>query len=537
MKMKITLAQLNPTVGALKANAELIIKTISEAKAKKSDLIIFSELVLCGYPPLDLLFTPGFLDEIERQLKRILLETKGIVAVVGTPRKNSDDKEKFLFNSLAIMQEGSILGFYDKQLLPTYDVFDERRYFEPGKHSFTFSLKGKKIALTICEDIWQHSQLLKDVNYSIDPIYNLKGKGVDLFINASASPYSRHKSKVRLSIGHSICKTLHCPVILCNQVGANDGLLFDGNSFGLNPDGALFFQAKSFEEEVVTFELPNHNNVEESRDEIAEVYHALVIGTRDYFHKSGFKKAVFGLSGGIDSALVAYILKEALGKENVLALALPSRFSSPNSTLDAHLLAKQLDVEIKEISIEPIFSGYLNLLEPVSDLTKENLQARIRGMILMAFSNQSGALLVNTANKSELAMGYSTIYGDMCGALSILGDLYKTTIYELARFVGIPETIIQKPPSAELKPNQKDSDTLPPYSLLDPILRDYIEEGHTDEKIAKHYSLDLSYVQEIIRTIHQNEYKRKQAPLILRISEKALTPLVGRFIPTVHHFY
>ncbi|MDR3624087.1 MAG: NAD+ synthase [Chlamydiales bacterium] len=544
--MKITLAQINPTVGAIALNKERIIASIHQAKKEKSDLLLTPELALCGYPPLDLLFLPHFVEDLEKALLEILPETKDITILLGTVRKNPSKKEKFLFNSAALLQNGQILDFYDKQLLPTYDVFDERRYFEPGTKPLIFELCQKRMAVTICEDLWQHSKLLKDTCYYHDPVLQLQSKNIDLLLNLSASPYSIHKPHTRIEIAKRAAITLKCPLILCNQVGANDGLIFDGHSMLIDAHGKLNLFAKGFSEEILSLSPFSHAPINPSYNEIEGLYRALVMGVRDYFHKLGFTKACLGLSGGIDSALVACIATEALGPENVLALSMPSLYSSNECKKDALFLAKTLKIRFKELSIDPLFQCFLNTLsQPLNlatnDITEENLQARIRGMLLMAFSNKENSLLLNTANKSELAMGYSTLYGDSCGALSVLGDVYKTMLYQLANWIHdtshtIPLSIIERAPSAELRPNQKDSDSLPDYDLLDKILCDYIEMGLSIKEIGRKNNVHPDYVAIWIKKLHQNEYKRKQSPLILRVTEKALTPLVGRHIPTVHKY-
>jgi NAD+ synthase (glutamine-hydrolysing) len=438
---------------------------------------------------------------------------------------------------VAVFIDEKLVGFKDKTLLPTYDVFDERRYFEPGREEPIWEYKGKRIAITICEDVWQHAgQLDGYTDYRLDPVALLQPKKPDLVLNLSGSPYSYRRTDARLSVFQAVAKTLHCPVILCNQVGANDQLLFDGHSLYVDATGALRQIAKGFVEDDLVVDLsqpqqtcpvPVHN--------IKDLYAALVMGVRDYFHKQGFKKGLIGLSGGIDSALVACIGAEALGPENMLAITLPSRFSSKGSVDDSILLAKRLKIELKMISIESIFAEYLRLLEPLFaprpwDETEENLQARIRGAILMAFSNKFGHILLNAGNKSELAMGYCTLYGDMAGGLGVLHDVTKTHIYQLAKTLPmIPEVILKKTPSAELREHQTDLDTLPPFDVLDPILEDYLEERLLPEEIAHKRNQSLAFVQKIIHTIHQAEYKRRQTPISLRVTSKAFSK--GRIIP------
>ncbi len=540
--MKICLAQLNPIVGDLLGNTQKIIRAIREAKNEKADLILFSELILTGYPPEDFLLLHEFVKKTEAALQEIAPETKGISAVIGTLRTNNSHAGKPLFNSAAIFENGILLGYQDKSLLPTYDVFDERRYFEPAKSSIRlWELAGKKCAITICEDIWQHAGLKELPGYEKDPVDELKALHPDIAFNLSASPFHLGKLSTRASVASKAAKTLNCPLALCNQVGGNDSLIFDGHSLLMSPQGKIVHVSKGFEEdlEIVNSESSTLKSLPE--DEMEQLHAALVLGLKDYFGKMGFKKACLGLSGGIDSALVACLAQEALGPENVLAVAMPSRFSSKSSLEDASILAKNLAIRFQVIPIEGPFEAYLDLLTPYFegkpfDTTEENLQARIRSMILMSLSNKHGYIVLSTGNKSELAMGYSTLYGDMSGGLSVISDLTKEQVYSLSRWINrskevIPENTLVKPPSAELKPNQKDSDTLPPYETLDTVLKDYIEKGRSPEEISQAHTIPLSLVQDLIRRIHQNEYKRRQAPPGLRVSEKAFS--IGRRFPII----
>jgi NAD+ synthase (glutamine-hydrolysing) len=540
--MKIFTAQINPTVGDLNGNVRKILDALERAKHTGSDIVLFPELTLSGYPPEDLLLDSSFIDAIEIKLEEIRLATKDLVVVLGLPRWNPRKKEKFLLNSAAIFKNRELVGFKDKTLLPTYDVFDERRYFEPGSEQFIFEHLGWRIAVTICEDLWQHSGLVDYTYYEKDPVLELKDKRPDLLLNLSSSPYYFEKKHVRLAVFSAAAKTLRCPLVFCNQVGANDQLVFDGHSFYLNEKGELIQIAKGFVEEDLIVEIDTHacpcGFLENG---IRDLYSALVLGVKDYFQKQNFSHALIGLSGGIDSALVACIAKDALGAEHISAIALPSRFSSEASYLDAALLAKNLGIELKKIEIDAIFQSYLDLLKPYFgetpfDITEENLQARIRGMILMAFSNKKGSLLLNTSNKSELAMGYSTLYGDLCGALAVISDVTKLQIYELCHFLNrktpiIPESILCKAPSAELRLNQTDQDTLPAYELLDPILEDYIERRLSLETIAEKRNISLEMVSRLIQQLHRAEYKRRQAPVGIRVTPKAFTK--GRNVPIV----
>ena len=540
--MRILAAQINPTIGDLEGNTQKILAALKRAKEKQVDVVLFPELTLSGYFPDDLLLDSSFIDAIFQKLEVIRPETKGLFVAVGLPRRNPSGREKFLYNSVAVFADGKLLGFKNKTLLPTYDVFDERRYFESDETQPIWEYKKKRIAITICEDVWQHSGLVGDTNYHCDPILDLKEKKPDIVLNLSGSPYYFKRTNARLSVFQQVAKTLHCPVILCNQVGANDQLVFDGHSMYLDSLGQLIQMAKGFVEEDLLIDLektarpcpiPQHG--------ISDLYHALVLGVRDYFHKQGFKKALIGLSGGIDSALVTCIASEALGEKNILTITMPSRFSSKGSVDDSVQLTKTLGVELRSISIEPIFKEYLHLLEPMFenrplDETEENLQSRIRGMILMAFSNKFGSILLNTGNKSEMAMGYCTLYGDMAGGLGVLHDVTKMQIYQLAAYINrnqeiIPHAIIQKVPSAELRENQTDQDTLPPFEILDAIIEDYVEERLPVEEIAHKRKQSIDFVRSLVHKIHCAEYKRRQAPIGIRVTQKAFSR--GRIVPIV----
>lgn len=543
--MRIILAQLNPIIGDIKGNLAKIIKAIDEARALKAEIILFSELVLCGYPAEDLLLMPDFIIENEIALENIIQATKGITAIVGTIRRNSNAQGKRLHNSAAIIRDQKLLGYQDKILLPTYDVFDERRYFEPGTVSKIWTINDKKIGITICEDIWQHTEQnseFSNAKYLADPVVELGKLKPDIVLNLSSSPYCMTHLKSRMVICENAARSMSAPLFYCNQVGANDSLIFDGYSMVFNEKGQLMDIAKGFAEDFKVIDFPLNSKpkkMEENR--IADLYQALVLGCRDYFHKLKFNKAVLGISGGIDSALVACIAVDALGLDNVLCIAMPSRFSSPESVIDAKKLCQNLGNEFKEIPIESPFVSYLELLEPhfenkPFDITEENMQARIRGMILMAFSNKYGSIVLTTGNKSELALGYCTLYGDMCGGLAVISDLTKGQVYDLSNWINrkteiIPQNIIKKAPSAELRPNQKDQDTLPEYEIVDNVLTSYLEDHISSEEIAKKFNYPINLVKDLIKKIHQNEYKRKQAPPGLRVSEKAFT--VGRRFPIV----
>lgn len=540
--MRVFAAQINPTIGDLDGNVRKILSAIERAKHRKADIVLFPELTISGYFPDDLLLDDSFIDACAEKLEEIRPETGGLFVCVGLPRRNPEKKEKFLYNSAAIFADGKLLGYKNKTLLPTYDVFDERRYFEPGVEEPIWEYLGHRIAVTICEDVWQHSGTVGYTHYRTDPILELIAKRPDLLLNLSGSPYYFKRKDARLSVFQTVAKTLGCPVVLCNQVGVNDQLVFDGHSLHINEKGELIQIAKGFVEDDLVVDLNTHAcpcGLPENG--IKDLYRALVLGVKDYLHKQGFKKGIIGLSGGIDSALVACIAKDALGAENVLCVGLPSRYSSPGSVSDSEELVKNLGLEFRVVPIDSIFQSYLDLLEPMFhgqpfDVTEENLQSRIRGMILMAFSNKEGSILLNTGNKSEMAMGYTTLYGDMAGGLGVLHDVTKLHIYQLAEYVNrkqeiIPRAVIEKVPSAELKENQTDFDTLPRYEILDPVIEDYIEERHNPEEIAKRRNLDIEIVRGIVRKIHLAEYKRRQAPISIRVTQKAFNK--GRYVPIV----
>ena len=543
--MRILLAQINPTVGDLKGNTAKILKGIAKGKEESVDLIVFPELCLSGYPPEDFLLLSHFVDALNHHLDTIVKATSGIAVILGIPRYNPKAHEKKLCNSAAVIQDQKLLGFQDKALLPTYDVFDERRYFEPATESRIWELFGKKIGITICEDIWQHSQGIKFTDYREDPVVHLSEQSPDVVINLSASPFRTGKFEERLNVCAEAAKTLRCPLLLCNQVGGNDSLIFDGYSLSVDRNGELLDYAKGFEEDFLLVDLdqsvsPKSFVPRENED----LFRALVLGVRDYFQKLGLSHACLGISGGIDSAVVACIATEALGKENVLGVMMPSRYSSEESRNEAIQLIAALGISSNLISIESVFQGYLDLLIPhfekkPPDVTEENLQARIRGMILMALSNKLGHLVLSTGNKSELAMGYATLYGDMCGGLGVINDVTKNQVYDLARWINrdseiIPWNTIGKAPSAELRPNQKDSDSLPDYAIVDNVLQAYVEEHHSPEHIAQTFGYPLSLVQDLVRRIHFNEYKRRQSAPGLRVSQKAFS--VGRRFPIVQRW-
>jgi NAD+ synthase (glutamine-hydrolysing) len=547
--MKISIAQLNYQIGNFAGNKDLICRAIEQAKDEGSDLVIFSELSIPGYPPLDLLDRVDFIEKCDQTVNEIARICTGITAIVGSPTFNTDSEGKKLYNSALVLSEGKIVFKTNKALLPTYDIFDEYRYFEPEKNFSIFTIKGIKIALTICEDLWDEqlfdNKFEKSRLYTVSPMDELARYNPDLIINISASPFSYTKVEAKKNIYISKAVKHRIPVITANQTGANTELIFDGASLIINGDGKIYRQLGYFEERLETFSLeeiisgriPMQNPVPEP---VSLIHKALITGIRDYFAKTGFKKCILGLSGGIDSAVCICLAKEALGRENVRALLLPSRYSSEHSVTDSVSLAKNIGVDYDIISIEKPFAAFEEILAPFfegrkSDVTEENIQARVRAILLMAFSNKFRHILLNTSNKSEAAVGYGTLYGDMAGGLSVVGDIYKTDVYKLARYINrdheiIPENIIQKPPSAELRPNQLDTDSLPEYRILDSILYQYIELQRPADEIELE-GFDKSVVERVLKLINYNEYKRYQAPPILRISSKAFGE--GRKMPIV----
>jgi NAD+ synthase (glutamine-hydrolysing) len=547
--MKITIAQLNYHVGNFKKNHALISKAISKAKGEGSDLIIFSELCIPGYPPLDFLDRLDFIEKCNKTVNEVASECTGIVAIVGTPTLNRNPEGKKLFNSALLLSEGKIIFSANKALLPTYDIFDEYRHFEPENRFSTFTFKGLKLAITICEDLWDEqpfdNEFEKSRLYRISPMEELSKQNPDLIINISASPFSYTKIKARQNIFTGKALKYKIPVISVNQTGANTELIFDGASRIINKKGEIYYQFPFFEEAVETFSTDDIlNNTAGGGNEIPEtislIHKALVSGVRDYFKKMNFSNSIIGLSGGIDSGVCLTIAAEALGNDNVRALLMPSRYSSEHSVKDAVTLAKTLKVRYDIISIEKPFHAFEDELAPLftgrqPDVTEENIQARIRALILMSLSNKFGCILLNTSNKSEAAVGYGTLYGDMAGGLSVIGDVYKTDIYRLADYINrdreiIPGNIIRKLPSAELRPDQLDTDSLPDYSILDPILYQYIELQKPPDRIISE-GFDQATVLKVIRMINSNEYKRYQAPPVLRISSKAFG--AGRRMPLV----
>lgn len=542
--MKIAIAQINTTVGDFSGNSDKIINSWLQADELGAEIVVFPELALCGYPPRDLLLKKNFLIENELQMERLTKRGGKALAVVGFASQNKNGSGRPAHNSAAVIKSSKIIAIRHKSLLPTYDVFDEDRYFEPANNIEPVEVLNKKIGITICEDIWNDDVFIHDRKYDRKPADELAAAGADLLLNLSASPWSLGKEHSR----HVLLSQLaakHClPIVYCNLVGGNDELVFDGGSQYYNKHGVLGANAAMFSEDLVIVDTetiePKSNNTEQDN---AKIFNALSLGVKDYLHKCGFESAVIGLSGGIDSAVTAAIAVEALGPNNVRGVAMPSQYSSQGSLEDAERLAKALKIQYDIVPIEPIFEQLKAQLETIfkqkkEDTTEENMQARIRGNILMSMSNKFGSLLLTTGNKSELAVGYCTLYGDMCGGLAVISDLPKTKVYSLARWINrkqeiIPEATITKPPSAELRPDQIDQDSLPDYEVLDDILESYIVNGSDLESIISS-GHDPAIVQRIIQLINNNEYKRRQAAPGIKITSKAFG--VGRRIPVAKRY-
>ncbi len=531
--MKIALGQINPTVGDFSGNAAKIIQYALQAKSAGAGLILFPELAVCGYPPRDLVERPSFVARCHATVERIAAETQGIAVICGTVTPAEAESGKTVMNSAVLLREGRIDLTQSKMLLPTYDVFDEMRNFTPAKSQQLFSFCGKQMALTICEDAWNDKRFWNRQLYRVDPVEELVRAGGSFVLNISASPFWLGKRELRRDMLTSIARNQKVPVAMVNQVGGNDSLVFDGSSVVIAPDGQVIAQGKSFEEDLIYFDSQKltgdmHPQV---ADEEGSAYEALVLGTRDYVHKCGFQRAIIGLSGGIDSALTAAIAADALGAENLIGVGMPGPYSSRGSIDDARELANNLKLRFELLSIDEIYAAARQTLTPVfggmpEDVTEENIQSRARGLLLMAMSNKFGALVLSTGNKSELAVGYCTLYGDMVGGLAVISDVPKTLVYRISAYVNsrrqvIPKATIEKSPSAELRPDQKDSDSLPPYDVLDAILEDYVEESASAERIARVHNFDLDLVRRVIRMVERSEYKRQQAAPGIKISAKA----------------
>lgn len=530
--MKVAICQTNPVIGDFDHNAGLIMAAARQAEALGCALAVFPEMALSGYPPKDLLEKSAFIEENQTQLNRLAARTHGIAILCGYIAKSHADRGKPLINGAALLRQGGIAAWGGKRLLPSYDVFDETRYFEPAPQSLVFEMDGARWGVTLCEDMWGENDELGVPPYALNPVEALAQSGIDRLINISASPYSINKGQLRFETLRRLAKKYRIHTLYCNQVGGNDDLLFDGASMVVDREGRLIRMGKAFEPDILVWDTEKaYAKIDPPwPDEEAAILKALTMGTRDYVFKCGFKKALVGLSGGIDSALVACIAARALGPDHVMAVGMPSPYTAEKSRTDARELSKSLGIAFEEIPIQHLMQCYSESLEALfkdlsPDETEENIQARIRGNILMAISNKFNSLLLATGNKSELAVGYCTLYGDMAGGLAVIADVPKTTCYRLARHINrdnvvIPPSIIQRPPSAELKPGQTDQDTLPPYDILDQILKASVEERLSFKEIVAQ-GHDPGAVRDVLSRIVSNEYKRVQAPPGLKISSRA----------------
>ncbi len=540
--MKIALAQINPTVGDFTGNLEKIVAATRKASEHGARLAVFSELAICGYPPADFLEKPGFLYRCRTAVDELASATRDLptAVVAGVALAAPPDAGKPAVNAAVLLDCGQLVLEQHKRLLPFYDVFDEQRYFWPSRSQQVVELNGVRLAITICEDAWNDKNFWPRRLYSIDPMEELMSQNPAIHINLSSSPFWHSKRRVRRQMLSAIARRDGVPVLMCNQVGGDDSLVFDGSSLAINAHGDLIAQAASFAEDLVIVDPFTASAIADPGDDDTEAaYRALVLGTRDYVHKCGFKKALIAMSGGIDSALVAAIATEALGKENVMCIGMPSPYSSAGSIDDSRQLAANLGIRFEVIGISGLFEEYTRALEPLFDgskvdTTEENIQSRIRGTLLMAMSNKFSSLVLTTGNKSEMAVGYCTLYGDMVGALAVIGDLIKTRVYAISNWLNrdrvlIPLAILEKPPSAELRPDQRDTDSLPPYDVLDPILEAYVERYETPEHIAKTNGFDLELVKQVVRLVERSEYKRQQAAPVLKVTAKSFG--MGRRFP------
>ncbi len=540
--MKIALGQINPTVGDFSGNAAKITDFSHRARSAGAGLILFPELSVCGYPPRDLVERPSFVARNRETAEHIAQQTQGIAVICGLVTPADSETGKSAMNSAALLMDGKISFIQSKMLLPTYDVFDEMRNFAPAKSQALFPFCGNQMALTICEDAWNDKVFWPKRLYTFDPVDALIREGGNFVLNISASPFWIGKRELRRDMLASIAKRNKVPVVMVNQVGGNDSLVFDGSSIVLNAEGKVIALGRSFEEDLIFFDsktLTGEIHEQQEAGDEASVYSALVLGTRDYIHKCGFTKAIIGLSGGIDSALTAVIAADAIDPENVIGVGMPGPYSSAGSIEDAQALAKNLGIRFELLSINPVFDAYQHTLQKVfaglpEDVTEENIQSRARGAMLMALSNKFRAIVLSPGNKSEIGVGYCTLYGDMVGGLAVISDVPKTLVYRLSEYVNsrralIPQATLEKPPSAELRPNQKDSDSLPPYEILDAVLEDYVEDSHPAERIATDRGFDLEVVRRVIRMVDRAEYKRQQAAPGLKISSKAFG--YGRRLP------
>lgn len=544
--MKIACLQINAIVGAFASNAQKVVDGYQRAVARGADLVLAPELILSGYPPRDLLNYPDVVDTQEKVLPTVTAAVGSVPLVMGLLARNTSRPGKLLHNAAAVVQDGEILHLVAKSLLPTYDVFDEDRYFQEAEKTSPVTVNGVRLGVTICEDIWNDEDFWNERLYRRDPVKDLVQQGVDLIVNVSASPWHLGKERLRAAMLSRVASTEKVPVVQVNMVGGNDELIFDGRSMGFDSKGRVLAKGLAFDEDMVWVDTTEQGQPLELMkwpNEEEELFNALSLGLRDYVFKCGFKQVALGLSGGIDSALTAVIAVEALGPKNVLGVLMPGRYSSPGSIDDSLALAKSLEIDHRIVPIDEAFSGMLNLTSPLfegrpPDITEENLQARIRGMVLMALSNKTGRLILTTGNKSELAVGYCTLYGDMCGGLAVINDLPKTWVYRVARWLNrrqeiIPWATIEKPPSAELRPGQTDQDTLPPYEELDAIIDAYVVR-HLDVARIAAEGHDAGLVRELVRKIDVNEYKRRQSAPGLKVTSKAFG--MGRRMPIAQQF-
>jgi NAD+ synthase (glutamine-hydrolysing) len=540
--VKIALAQINPTVGDFTGNLEKIVTACRRSAQQGARLTVFSELAICGYPPADFLEKPSFLARCRSAVEELAEATRDLPSalVAGVALPPPKESGKPAVNAAVLLDRGKVLLEQHKRLLPFYDVFDEQRYFSAARGQEVVELDGLRIAITICEDAWNDKTFWSRRLYSVDPIEELMRQNPAIHINLSASPFWHGKREIRRQMLAAIAKRDGVPVLMCNQVGGNDSLIFDGSSLALNREGELIAQASSFAEDLVVVDTCKAPAIDQpASDDIEAAYRALVLGTRDYVSKCGFSKTLIALSGGIDSALVAVIAADALGPENVHTFGMPSPYSSAGSVDDSRRLAANLGIRFETIGISSLFEEYNQALAPLfaslkPDTTEENIQSRIRGNLMMALSNKLGALVLTTGNKSEMAVGYCTLYGDMVGALAVIGDLVKTRLYAICRWLNrerevIPWSIIEKPPSAELRPGQRDTDSLPPYEVLDPIIEAYVERYETPEHIAAEHNFALPLVQQVVRLVERSEYKRQQAAPVLKVTSKSFG--MGRRFP------
>ncbi len=547
--MKLALGQINPTVGDLGGNVDRMARFALQASARGAQLVIFPELAVCGYPPRDLVEKPSFLERTGQELERLARETGalGVDVICGFARPSASASGQTAANCAAYLAGGQVRFVQQKMLLPTYDVFDESRNFAPGERQSVFEARGRRLAITICEDVWNDKQFWERRLYSRDPVEELVSAGADLLINISCSPYHIDKRALRFEMLAAAARRHRLPVVLVNQVGGNDQLVFDGASFVADAEGRRRAQAKTFEEDLVLWDTEStEGEIRETlADECEAVYQALVVGVRDYVRKCGFHSVLIGLSGGIDSSLTAVVAVDAVGPQNVTGVAMPGPYSSEGSLRDAGLLAQALGVGFEIVSIKQSYTAMMETLALTAKnacvtVTEENLQARLRGMTLMALSNKLGALVLTTGNKSELAVGYCTLYGDMCGGLAVISDVPKTMVYQLARVAkrrhpgAIPEAVFTKAPSAELRPDQKDSDSIPEYDILDPILKAYVEDNQSPGGIARQFGQPPDLVRRIAGLVDRNEYKRQQSAPGLRVTSKAFG--MGRRFPIAQTF-